>query len=417
MTPETMFHELLGLGLSWVVEECVYEKNTKIVLHVKETERLWEQERCPKCTGRVSCYDHTEPLKWRHLNCFEHECEIECRLPRGRCTSCEHTYRVRPPWEGKSKHFTKEFEAFTLVLAREMPVKKVADILKETDTRLWRMILAHVDAAYHEADFRGVTCVGVDEFSRCRGHQYLSIFADLLQKRILFATKGKDQTTWDRFSEALSEHNGRGDAIQEVSMDMSASYIAGAARHAPNAEIVFDKYHMIANVNEAVDETRRNEMRTGGWEVRKELKETRWVWLKNPENLTEKEIKRLDRVDLRNRCTAKAYQMRLTLQDIYRIDDVEVAGKKLRAWCRWVRTIAHRHTALMFVKMVKCATMIEVHFKGILAHWKHRLTNGFMEGMNSVYSAVKRKARGYRSERYLIAMLYFISGKLRIPAT
>lgn len=411
-----MFHSLLGLGLSWSVEECIYEEHRKIVLHVKETEHLWEQERCPQCTGRVRCYDHTEPLRWRHLNCFEHECEIECRLPRGRCASCAHTYRVRPPWEGKSKHFTKEFEAFTLVLAREMPVKKVADILKETDTRLWRMILAHVDAAYAEADFSGVRCVGVDEFSRCRGHRYLSIFADLLQKRILFATEGKDQTVWDRFAEALVAHNGRAASIREVSMDMSGSYIVGATRNVPDAEIVFDKYHVIAHVNEAVDETRRQEMRMGGWDARKELKKTRWVWLKNPENLTVKECKRLSRVDQRNRCTAKAYQMRLTLQDIYRIEQVEVAKKKLRAWCRWVRTIAHRHPTLMFLKMVKCASMIEVHLNGILAHWKHRLTNGFMEGMNSVFSAVKRKARGYRSPRYLTAMLYFIAGRLRIPA-
>jgi len=417
MTPEKIFHDLLGLGLSWVVEECLYDgQHTKVVLRVKETEHLWEQERCPKCGGRVSLYDHTEPLRWRHLNCFEHECEIECRLPRGRCASCEHTYRVRPPWEGKSKHFTKEFEAFTLILAREMPMKKVGDILKETDTRLWRLVLLHVDAAYSEADFSGVTCVGVDEMSRCRGHRYVSVFADLVEKRVIFATEGKDQTVWDRFSAALQAHYGHADKIREVSMDMSPAYVAGVTKNCPNAEIVFDKYHVIAHVNQAVDEVRRCEMRTGGWDVRQQLKATRWVWLKNPQNLTTKEQKRLDRVDQQNRCTAKAYQMRLTLQDIYLLNDVNVAKRKLRAWCRWVHAVARRHVSLMFAHMVKCANMIEVHLNGILAHWKHRLTNGFMEGLNSVFSAVKRKARGYRSPRYLIAMLYFVAGKLRLPA-
>ena len=413
-----MFHDLLGLGLSWVVEECVRdERCAKIVLRVKETEHLWEEERCPKCKGRVGCYDHTEPVRWRHLNCFEHECEIECRLPRGRCPSCEHTYRVRPPWEGKSKHFTKEFEAFTLILAREMPMKKVGEIVKETDTRLWRLMLSHVDTAHGEADFSGVTCVGVDELSRCRGHRYVSVFADLLQKRVIFATEGKDRTVWDRFSEALQAHYGHADRIQDVSMDMSLAYVAGVARNCPNAEIVFDKYHVIAHVNEAVDSVRRREMSLGGWEARKQLKETRWVWLKNPQNLTVKEQKRLNRVDQQNRCTAKAYQMRLTLQDIYRLHEFSVARRKLRAWCRWVRAVARRHVSLMFAQMVKCANMIEVHLNGIIAHWKHRLTNGFMEGLNSVFSAVKRKARGYRSPRYLIAMLYFVAGKLRLPAT
>ena len=417
MTPEKMFHELLGLGLNWVVEECVYEKETaKVVLRVKETEHLWEQERCPKCGGRVRGYDHTEPLLWRHLNCFEHECEIECRLPRGRCPSCEHIYRVRPPWEGKSKHFTKEFEAFTLVLAREMPMKKVGDILKETDTRLWRLVLLHVDAAYAEADFSRVTCVGVDELSRCRGHQYVSVFADLSEKRVVFATPGKDQTVWECFSEALQAHHGQADKIREVSMDMSLAYMRGVADHCANAKIVFDKYHVIARVNEAVNAVRQCEMRTGGWDVRQQLKATRWVWLKNPQNLSVKEQNRLARVDQQNRCTAKAYQMRLTLQDIYLLNEVSVAKRKLRAWCRWVRAVARRHISPMFAEMIKCTNMIEVHLDGILAHWTHRVTNGFMEGLNSVFSAVKRKARGYRSPRYLIAMLYFVAGKLRLPA-
>jgi transposase len=108
---------------------------------------------------------------------------------------------VKPPWEGKSKHFTKEFEAFTLLLAREMPVAKVAEVMKETDTRLWRMILAHVESARDEVDFSQVRKVGVDEMNRCKGHRYLSVFADLSQKRVLYATEGKDHQVWARFAE------------------------------------------------------------------------------------------------------------------------------------------------------------------------------------------------------------------------
>ena len=86
-------------------------------------------------------------------------------------------------------HFTKEFEAFALLLLREMPVSQVAQIVGETDTRLWRMLFRQVDAACAEADFSNVCCVGVDEMSVRKGHEYVSVFADLVRKRVLFSTE------------------------------------------------------------------------------------------------------------------------------------------------------------------------------------------------------------------------------------
>ena len=413
-----MFQDLLGLGLNWVVEQCVHDGPAgKFVLRVKETEHLWESETCPKCSGQVSCYDHTEPLRWRHLNCFEHECEIECRLPRGRCKACGHTYRVQPPWEGKSKHFTKEFEAFTLLLAREMPIKKVGDILKVSDTRLWRLVIAHIEAAYRQADFSGVTCVAADELSRCRGHHFLTVFADLHKKRVLFAAEGKDKSVWDRFSEELLRHNAQAADIRTVSIDMSQAYVAGIYNNCPNAQTVFDKFHVIAAVNKAVDDVRRTEMRKAGQAAREDLNKSRWIWLKNPVHLTDLETQRMGRMDLQNLCTAKAYQMRLTLQDIFAITDPVLAKRKLLAWCRWVLNVARRRASTMYASMVRCVNMIKRHIAGVLAYWDCRVTNGYMEGLNSVFSAVKRKARGYRNPRYLTAILYFVAGKLQIPAT
>ena len=148
MTPEKLFHELLGLGLNWEVVESRFERESgTIFLAIRETPKLWELVRCPKDGNYVTCYDHTEELTWRHLNVFQHRCEITCRLPRGKCRECGHVFRVRPPWEGLSTHFTKEFEAFALLLMREMPMSKVAEAVSETDTRLWRMLFRQVDAA------------------------------------------------------------------------------------------------------------------------------------------------------------------------------------------------------------------------------------------------------------------------------
>lgn len=416
MTPEKLFHELLGLGLNWEVSESRFEKETGTVfLEIRETARLWESVRCPEDGGLVFCYDHTEVLTWRHLNVFQHRCEITCRLPRGKCRQCAHVFRVRPPWEGLSTHFTKEFEAFALLLMREMPVSKAAEAVGETDTRLWRMLFRQVDAAYAQADFSQVCCVGVDEMNVRKGQEYISVFADLMRKRVLFATEGKDRETWLRFVEALEKHNGHRHAITQASMDMSQAYQKGVRENCRNAQVVFDKFHVIKQANEAVDKVRMAEVRLGGQGVWEALRKSKWLWRKNPENLSPDQQARLAGIKSKNLCTAKAYQMRLVLQDIYRSAEATSARHRFRVWCRWVRWAARFYKAGLFVSMVKVAQMVEKHLQGILAHWKSGLTNAFMEGLNSVFSATKRKARGYRSTTHLITMLYFVAGKLRLP--
>jgi transposase len=411
-----MFQDLLGLGLNWEVSESRFEEASGTVfLEIRETSRLWESARCPQDGGLVYCYDHTEVLTWRHLNVFQHQCEITCRLPRGKCRQCGHVFRVRPPWEGLSTHFTKEFEAFALLLMREMPVSKVSALVGETDTRLWRMLFRQVDAAYAEADFSNVCCVGVDEMSVRKGHEYVSVFADLVAKRVVFATEGKDMGTWTKFVEALEKHNGHRHAITQASMDMSPAYQAGVAQTCRNAQVVFDKFHVIKNASEAVDKVRRAEIRLGGQGVWEALHKSQWLWRKNPENLTDEEQERLAGIQDKHLCTAKAYQMRLVLQDIYRSADAMTARYRFRVWSRWVRWVARFYKASLFASMLKLAKMIESHLAGILAHWKWGVTNAFMEGLNSVFSATKRKARGYRSTTHLITMLYFTAGKLRLP--
>lgn len=148
-----------------MVESRFDRESGTVFLEIRETASLWGSVHCPKDTVTVTCYDHTEVLTWRHLNISQHRREITCRLPRGKCQQCGHVFRVRPPWEGLSMHFTKEIEAFALLLIREMPVSKLAEIVGETDTRLWRMLFRQVDAAHAEADFSNVGCVGVDEMS------------------------------------------------------------------------------------------------------------------------------------------------------------------------------------------------------------------------------------------------------------
>lgn len=281
--------------------------------------------------------------------------------------------------------------------------------------RLWRIVFAHVDAAYAKKDMSHVTCIGVDEMSLRKGHEYLTIFADLAEKAVLFATEGKDKATWEKFILEWEKHEGHRHQLTCVSIDMSQAYRAAVPEWCRNAEIVFDKYHVVSHVNAAVDQVRKYELRYGSSGTQGALKKTLWIWRKNPENLTEKEQARLAGIEHKNLWTAKAYRMRLVFQDIYRTATAQEAKKRFQVWCRWVRMAARQAPNNYFAAMLGSAKMVLDHLDGILAHWKAKVTNAFMEGLNSVFSATKRRARGYRSSEYLIAMLYLVAAKLKIP--
>jgi len=414
MTPEETFHQLLGLGESWTVIRTEFEvKEQTFVICVQETERLWPEE-SQRCGQEVTCYDHVEAMQWRHLNVFNKECVIVCALPRGKRKNDGAVYRVTPPWEGRSKHFTKEFEAFALTLAREMPVKKAGEILGETDQRMWRMLHAHVATARARADWSEVVWVGADEMNRRKGHNYVTVFADLVKKRVLFGVEGKDAAVWEAFAEELEAHNGHPKAITQAAIDMSPAYIRGVKDSFANAAIVFDKFHVIQAANEGVEKVRRLEAQSDE-QKRAQLAKSQWIFRKNPENHTEREVERIGQMDLEHLMTALAYQMRLILQDLYRVGRVQDARKDFLTWCHWVKKTAAQAGHELLQPMAQVADMVQRHLQGILAHWKAGLTTAFMEGLNSLFSATKRKARGYRTTKNLLTMLYFVAGKLQVP--
>jgi len=292
---------------------------------------------------------------------------------------------------------------------------KASAILDEHDTRLWRLLFAHVDRAYAALELSNLVHLGVDELSCRKGHDYLSVFADLVERRVVFATEGKDHTVFERFAEEILKHNGHPKAVTQVAMDMSAAYTKGAQENLGNAAIVYDKFHVVALANGAVDEVRRDEAREGGAAVKAQLKRSLWLWRKNPENLTASEQARLEQLDLKHLATGQAYQMRLELQSIYQSRTIAKARERWQDWIGWVRRKGARLGDLL-APMQRLADTLEKHLEGVLAHWQEGLTTSFMEGLNSVFSAVKRKARGYRTSFYMITMLYFVAGKLAMPS-
>ena len=391
------------------------EKEQKVVIRVEETAALWNSEVCPHCQRKtVRGYDHAPERRWRHLNVCQLQSEIVCPLPRGECKECRKIYTVRAPWEGRSRGLTQEFEAFALTLMREMPVSKAGEILGETDQKLWRALFAHVDAAWTDLSWDEVVWVGADEMNRRKGHNYLTVFVDLKAKRVLLAVEGKDASVWERFAEELGRHNGHPKAITQVAIDMSPAYQKGVWDNFGNAQVVFDKFHVVSQVVKAVEEVRRKESRQDA-QARAHLERTSWLWRKNPSTWTEKEGERWVELQDKPLVTGLAYAMRLQLQKAYESGSVREARRRFQSWCRWVRMEAEELKSGLLEPMLKAAEMVERHLEGILGHWEKGLTTAFLEGLNSLFSATKRKARGYRSTEYMTAMLYFVAGKLEVP--
>ena len=228
-------------------------------------------------------------------------------------------------------------------------------LIGETDTLLWRVIDHYVPEARATVDMTDVHAVGVDETSSRRGHDYITLFVDLEARRLLFATPGKDATTFERFATDLEAHGGDTSAITDVSMDLSPAFQKGAKEHLPNAQVTFDRFHLMKLVNEAVDAVRKGEVLT-----QPDLKKTRWLWLKNDSNLKVKQKEKLQELlKDQNLKTAQAYQFRLTFQDIFTIKNRHQGATLLKAWMENAKNSG-------LSPMVKVAYTLMNHWDGVL---------------------------------------------------
>src|SRR5208283_839053 len=311
---------------------------------------------------------------------------------------------VNVPWARPDSGFTLLFEAMLMTMIPAMPVAAVARMVGEHDTRLWRVVHHYVDQA--RADASKVTRVAIDETAARRGHNYITLFVDIDQARVLFATEGRDAETVAAFADDLTAHGGDPDQVCEVCIDMSPAFIKGTADSLPNAAVTFDRFHAVKIVNDAVDQVRRAERKAHVL-----LKGTRYIRRRNPENLSERQRATLDALPTRTLKTARAHQIRLAFQDLYEQDGPEQAAQYLKRWY-------FRATHSRLGPVIDAARTVKRHWDGILRWFDSKIANGLIEGINSLVQAAKSKARGYRSIRNLKAMVYRLAGKLdlRLPA-
>ncbi len=214
-----------------------------------------------------------------------------------------------------------------------------------------------------EADFSRVVAVGVDEKAARRGHDCITLFADLDPRRLLFATTGRTADAFAEFRRDLEAHGGAAEEVDEICMDMSKAYMKGARDEFPDAEATFDRFHVVKLLNELLAEATAV-----------------------PD-------------------TVEAYKNEVEFQDLWDLPPI-AAERHLDRWCK-----AASESGL--AAMATFAETVRKHEKGILRWFHSRITNGLLEAMNSLVQAAKARARGYRTTENLIAMAYSVCGKLQ----
>ena len=214
-----VFQQALGLQEPWRVVDVQFDAGQRR-LDLRVDFAKGSRFACPGC-GRDGCEVHdSEEKTWRHLDFFQHQAYLTARVPRVRCP--EHkVHQVEVPWARERSGFTLLFEALVMALVKEMPVAAVAGLIGETDMRIWRVVHHNVGEAVEAQDLSGLERAGIDETSARRGQDYVSVFADLDERRAVYVCEGRDQGTVQAFSCFLETHGGEVARVKEVCQDMS----------------------------------------------------------------------------------------------------------------------------------------------------------------------------------------------------
>ncbi len=393
---EQIFTIALGLEAPWHIDKIVIDKElSQLDIYLRFTRGFKF-----KMDDNESYTAHdTVERTWQHLDFFQYKCYLHAKVPRVKQSDGKiKTYPV--PWARKGSGFTLLFEAFAMLLIEnEMPVNKAAKITKVYPNRLWNIFNYWVSKAHTEDTIDNLVKIGFDETSIKKGHNYVTTMVDLDKRRVLFATEGKGADCIEKSVEFLNEKSVNVDSINHVCIDMSPSFISGCHEHLPDASVTFDKFHVMKEVNKAMDELRKLERKGNDM-----LKKHKYTFLKN--KLSPKIQNERDFLLEMYPKLGEGYRLKYLFKDFWDLKDKEEAESYLAFWC----DIADDSGIYPFQKAVRT---IKAHWSGIINYTESRINNGILEGINSKIQLAKTRARGYRNTKNFINMIYFICGKLK----
>src|SRR3954453_12308554 len=314
-------------------------------------------------------------------------------IPRVECQDCGAVRQVKVPFADPRRSYTNSFERYALELGRRMTIRDVAkhlgvswDMIKDIQKR-------DLSRRYAKPKLKHLRRIAIDEIAVAKGHRYLTVVMDLRSGAVVFVGDGKGADALKPFWKRLRPSKAK---IEAVAMDMSAAYRGAVSAHVPEAKIVFDHFHVIKLFNEKLSELRRALHREATDVLHKEvLKGTRWLLLKNPEDLdTEKDEKRrLAEALALNQPLAAAYYLKEDLRRFWQQPGKRFATVFLDGWIR-------RAEASGIKVLQQMAKTLAAHRSGLLAYYDVMITSGPMEGTNNKIKTMKRQAYGFRDKEF-----------------
>lgn len=399
---EELFEAALGLVGPWYIEKVEFtDVDGEQILDIFiDFESGYKYE----YNGEYySAYDHHKRT-WRHLNFFQHECRLHASVPR--VQTPDGIMLIDVPWASAGSSFTLLFEAYVILLAKSgLSMSAIGRLLNESDKRMMRIVDRIVTHALTTQDIEVVKHLGVDETSSKKGHNYLTIMHDLMEKKLVGIGEGKDIAA---FEAALCEMEIRGAdraKVKSVIIDMSPAFISATSTYIPQADIVFDRFHLIQPLNKAVDEVRKEEGKTAN-----ELKKTKYLWLRNGSDLSDKNTILIDELADTFPQLGQAYR----LKEQFKIClDLAVSTQRLKPINDWIKLAK----ACKIEPILKVVNTYLNHWYGIKKYIKYKLTNGYVESINLGIQNIKRIARGFTNLKNFKIMIYLKYAKLDLTPT
>jgi transposase len=320
-------------------------------------------------------------------------------VPRLECSACGTVRQAKVAFAAKGHHCTRSFVRYVIEMRRQMTVKDLAAHLGVSQWLVRQIEKEYLHRHFSKPKLRHVRRIAIDEISLGGGHRYLTVVLDLERGAVLFVGDGKGAAALNPFWKRLKASRAR---VRAVAMDMSAAYMLAVSLHLPQATLVFDRFHVVKLFNDKLSDLRRDLYREAKDQLHKDvLKGTRWLLLKNPENLVDErdESARLQEALKLNHSLATAYYLKEDLRQLWSQTSKRAAGKFLTSWCR-------RAEASGIRMLQRFAHTLRCHRRGLLAWYDVPISTGPLEGTNNKIRTLQRQAYGFRDRDYFILKIY-----------
>jgi transposase len=406
MQDKELYQQILGLESPWSVDEVELDHEASEI-RVSVQHPRGTKFNCPECELQLPCHDHAEPRRWRHLDSCQFKTILTARTPRVKCPA-HGVKTVDVPWAEKSSRFTIMFERFAIdVLLATQTVKGAMSLLDTKWDQTWNIIVRAVRRGKNRKLVKMLPRIGIDEKAFKKGHSYITMLYDLDNSTVEAISEGNDTEAGNAVFSQLTES--QIDSVEAIAMDMSAAYVRAAKESIPLAEekIVHDRFHVMQLATKAVDQVRRGEHKRFRSEGDDRLTNSRYLWLKSQENLTQSQRDRFEEIYNTQLETGKAWSYKEMLRDLWHSPDAASATVYFKDWYK--RVI---HTKLEPMKVV--ARTIRDRLANVVSYCTHGITNAVAEGMNSKIMSIKRRVGGFRNVENFKTAVFFYCGGLQL---